>query len=267
VKRAAVLALFVAGCGSAAPRDAAPQPVRPAPIVAAPPAPSRAVGSDQPMIPTSAPAPREKPLAPADFAGRWESEAGDCGLGGVLDLKLAGGTYVLGFAVTVDGPYAVRGTKLVSGTDAVQDANEFSIEGDVMTVRIADEPDSVRRRVGDAVPGAPPIVGVWKYGHYVGTTAFERYRADGRMEFRLPMPALEQGRWAVSQDDGRLVFETAAGLQFMDARRNGDVLTLSTGGGAPDTYRLVERWYEFPMDVADIAKAANLLNVALPTEK
>jgi len=49
------------------------------------------------------------------------------------------------------------------------------------------------------LPGAAAIVGVWTYEHSTGVPAYERYGADGRMEFRIPMPGETNGTWSLAE--------------------------------------------------------------------
>jgi hypothetical protein len=54
-------------------------------------------------------------------------------------------------------------------------------------------------RVGQAMAGAPLIVGTWTYTHPTGATAYERFTSGGEMVLLVEMQASE-GTYAVRPD-------------------------------------------------------------------
>jgi|SRR5215470_10561778 len=176
--------------------------------------------------------------APSDTAvvGFWESESTSRGgIGQTIELK-ASGEFLSSTAVMVDQLYRTADGKLfVAGNGA-----PYKVTRDVL-VQTDDKRDEIRKeRVGSRAAGKDPLVGVWRYRHYTGAIAFERYTEDGRLLFRLPMTS-EQGCYRATGDalsldiDGRT--NTA---QYTVA---GTRLTLRSADGKTHTFRRTEPWY------------------------
>lgn len=122
--------------------------------------------------------------ATQDLVGLWESrETSKGGIGHAVEFR-PDGTYVEAPTVIVELPYQVSGDRLI-----LKEVPEtrFEIQGDTLTQTGPDGSRIQKERLGKAVEGSPAIVGVWRYRHDTGVTAFERYTPDGRLLLRLPM--------------------------------------------------------------------------------
>jgi hypothetical protein len=189
------------------------------------------------------------------LVGRWESvRRSRGGIGEVLDLG-EDGTHVRGPAVLVDLSYELNGPQLTLAApgEAALPARDVTVTAATMQISDADEREPLRHRVGSPASGPPSIVGVWKYEHYAGGTAFERYEAGGRLEFRLSMPATAHGRWTA--EAGVLQLRSDESEVSFDADIDGDLLTIAwsreSGERAEAAFRRTERWFDFPMSAAD----------------
>jgi len=142
---------------------------------------------------------------------------------------------------------------------------EVAFEGDRMTTQAS---------VDEAAPGCRDSrCGRHRrrleYEHSTGVPAYERYGADGRMEFRIPMPGETNGTWSLAEST--LSMETQGKESRCSVHREGDLLSMTpmgTEGNRTRTYRLTARWYPFPMSTADEARLAEKLGISAPrTEK
>jgi hypothetical protein len=102
----------------------------------------------------------------------------------------ADGTFVEAIAVLVNAYYRLDGSRVVlSETVGGKEAGsqEFRVEGNSLLQKGPDGSTLRKDRMkGDgATPGS--ILGSWRYRHYTGAIAFERYTSGGQMFFRLPM--------------------------------------------------------------------------------
>jgi len=176
--------------------------------------------------------------APSDTAvvGFWESESTSRGgIGQTIELK-ASGEFLSSTAVMVDQLYRTADGKLfVAGNGA-----PYKVTRDVL-VQTDDKRDEIRKeRVGSRAAGKDPLVGVWRYRHYTGAIAFERYTEDGRLLFRLPMTS-EQGCYRATGDALSLDIDGRTNMaQYTVA---GTRLTLRSADGKTHTFRRTEPWY------------------------
>jgi hypothetical protein len=85
---------------------------------------------------------------------------------------------------------------------------------------------------------------VWRYRHYTGALAFERYTMDGRMYFRLPMRSFV-GRYALKGRELSLTQSNRPMVRMTVAFDGGDTLNLS-GNNRTTPYRrdAAGPWYE-----------------------
>lgn len=183
--------------------------------------------------------------------GRWEPvQLSDGGIGSVWDFR-DDGTVTSGAVVQVNFSYSLEEGKLVfPSVDSERTKGrivEFSADGEAMLF------DGVpaRWRVGLATPGMHPIVGLWTYEHYTKLPAYERFGADGIVELRIPMLNRSIGRYTVSHTTLRIEFEGA--VTVFSFGREGDLLRLTKTDDRPRRFRLVSRWYPFPVDDAEDA--------------
>jgi hypothetical protein len=184
---------------------------------------------------------------PTGLVGFWESTAkSKGGIGNALDFR-ADGTVVAHMVVLVDGKYRIDGDQLVLETadaDEPTRAPLGKVEGD--TWKMTAEGETVeKKRVGAATPGAPPLVGVWTYDHYVGqgSKAFERYDTAGWMRFRMLMPGgPDSGTYERKDATVRLTFDAKPQVHTMTIV--GDRLRLVSGEDERE-YRYVgsTAWY------------------------
>ena len=185
-----------------------------------------------------------------DLVGLWESgETSKGGIGPTLEFR-ADGTFVEGTVVIVDAYYRLVGDRLVIGGQPpgaepdTAKAPRIRLEGDRMIQTGPDGAEVHKERVGKPVEGQPAIVGTWRYKHYSGAIAFERFTDEGRMHFRLPMVS-SVGRY-VSKADGLVLSQPNRPKVKVTARLHGDTLSLSGSDGRTTEYRRVEAgaWYD-----------------------
>ncbi len=135
--------------------------------------------------------------APAskDLSGLWETEqVSKGGIGHTIEFK-PDGSYVEAFAVIVDFYYRIENGRLIAGEKEfstntnVKDAPEIVFNGDTLLLKGKDSDCATIRmeRLGKKTSEKPSIIGAWRYRHYTGGIAYERYTPDGRVNFRLPM--------------------------------------------------------------------------------
>jgi len=113
------------------------------------------------------------------------------------DRTQVGWTALTGSTVIVNSPYHVASGHLFVGES---DIGAVTFKGDALQLQ-ANGATQTKTRVG--VGRKASIIGVWTLEHYSGARAYERYRADGTVEFRLPLSAYP-GCYTV--DAGSLAF-------------------------------------------------------------
>lgn len=177
---------------------------------------------------------------PESLVGLWDSATTSAGgIGSTIEFR-ADGTFVEATTVIVNGYYRVTGDQLEIGERPFGPDSKpgqsvrFVVEGSVMRATAPDGSVLRKDRLGQPEPGKPAIVGAWRYRHYTGPTAYERYSDDGRMFFRLPMKSFV-GRYVVKGDDLVLTRPNQAGVTMRVSQR-GDQFILS-GSGRTTTYR------------------------------
>jgi hypothetical protein len=177
-------------------------------------------------------------VAPSDSAvvGFWESESTSRGgIGQTIELK-ASGELLSSTTVMVDAVYRTADGKLfIAGSSA-----PFKVTKDVL-VQTDEKGDEIRKeRVGGQAAGKDPLVGAWRYRHYTGAVAFERYTEDGRLLFRLPMTS-QQGCYRATGD--ALSLDPSGRTSTAQYTVVGTTLTLRSADGKTYTYRRAEPWY------------------------
>ena len=132
------------------------------------------------------------PAGSHELVGRWESHVtSKGGIGSVMEYR-QDGSFVEAAAILAGFRYEVRNdTVLIHEHGSAQRSSEnplhFHFEDGVFVQKEPDGSTIRRERVGKRDPKDPEIVGVWRYRHYTGGIAFERYTPDGDLLFRLPM--------------------------------------------------------------------------------
>jgi hypothetical protein len=183
------------------------------------------------------------------LVGLWDSATtSKGGIGATLEFR-ADGTFVEATTVIVNAHYRVDGDRLVVAEQPAglatgnRESVQIKIDGRTLKATGADGSVLSKERIGVSEAGAPAIVGAWRYRHYTGATAFERYTADGRMYFRLPIRSFA-GRYVLK---GRELSMTQSSRPTVTTTVafDGDTLTLS-GNNRTTPFRRdgAGPWYE-----------------------
>lgn len=184
--------------------------------------------------------------------GRWEShEVTRGGIGKVIDFR-DDGTFVTAISVIVRLHYDLDGDILTvtdpAGSPGSQQPppTHIRFEGDKFLEVAPGGSSFVRDRVGEAEPGKPIILGVWRYRHYTGGIAFERYTEDGNILLRLPMKS-STGCYLLSTGGTEVVL-TVEGeeVKTVPFRVEGTQLKIQTAGRPAGVYDLSPwgSWYD-----------------------
>ncbi len=197
------------------------------------------------------PPPKQGPFPPPvtppkGILGLWESvSTSRGGIGHAVEL-LADGTVRTGMVILHQGRYRVEGDRIVVGDGDESGSMPLGkIEGDRWTLEAEGE-KLVKQRVGAASPGQPPIVGVWTHSMDGDAKTYERYRADGWLEYRMPMPNLTTGTYEKAGDTLRLKLGDEPAQEFQVAMES-DRLRLTPADGEAREYRYggEKPWYPF----------------------
>jgi hypothetical protein len=171
-----------------------------------------------------------QPPASLELVGFWESQkTSKGGIGQTLEFR-AEGVAVVSSTVIVNMSYRVSGDRLIVG-ESVSGSNQaegvpFQVHEDSL---IQTGPDGATVRKGRMEKRGSlgsPIVGAWGYRHHTGAMAYERYTADGRLLFRLPLDA-DVGCYSVEGNQLSLTKPTATTMSF---EIHGMALVLKEGG-------------------------------------
>ena len=186
------LSLIVALAGGQAAAGQAPPQAPPTPVVVPAPRPAPKPAAAQ-VPPPAAQTPSPKvpvPPPPAALVGFWESDATSRGGIGTALLINADGSCDFTVVVKVDFTYtfdASAGTLTFAGDaqGTPETSMAVTLAGDTLVVKPPVGDPITKSRVGTAADPERPLDGVWRYPHASGGTAWEKYRADGTMMFRL----------------------------------------------------------------------------------
>lgn len=145
------------------------------------------------------------PRAP-QLMGLWEFRppATRDGMEHAIELR-PDGTFREALTVMLDDRYRVSKDGLAVVWDETKDltsakATFFGVTSRTLRrARVGNEKDVRMTRMSPPGDRETPIVGEWRYRHYTGGTAFEKYTVDGRVLFRLPLPGSSQGCFTVSE--------------------------------------------------------------------
>ena len=191
------------------------------------------------------------PPSDTSLIGFWESETtSQGGIGHSLEMK-ANGELVTSFIVMVDGVYRTTAGSLFFAENAkvlaeTTDGAPFTITQNLFVQRDSDGQEIRKERLGAQPRASAPLVGDWRYRHYSGAIAYERYTDDGRLLFRLPMGSWQGCYRAAS---GAFSMNTPKVNTTMHYTLTSGRLTLREGAGKSSVYRRVEPWY--PRDLVD----------------
>ena len=198
----------------------------------------------------------------SDLVGLWESEqVSKGGIGHTLEFK-SDGSYVEAATVIVDMRYRFDNGKLAvfepqSSPDMIKDsASEVIFEGNGHVLKGADGPTVRKERLGNTPSnGSLPIVGAWRYRHYTGGIAFERYSPDGGMQFRLPMTS-STGCYTIEKDHIKIVQNNRkATIPF---KLNGGQLALENTSKPSSCYRKEQAGAWYPRETIDYKSPQSL---------
>ena len=184
-----------------------------------------------------------------ELLGLWESVRTDNGVGSTLEFR-ADATYVQATAVLVDLRYRLVGDRLVTAENPPGEKADAAgsprvrIDGGVMLLTGPDGSVVRKERVGSAQPDAPPIVGVWRYRHSTGATAFERYASDGTVSLRVPLSSTV-GVYVLNRPELTLVQAGRSAVKASVELAGGE-LVVSGPGLRTTTYRRAAAgpWYD-----------------------
>jgi hypothetical protein len=182
-----------------------------------------------------------------DVVGLWESQqTSKGGIGHTLEFR-DNGTFVEASTVLVNFHYRVDGSRLflseAASDDDTKRARDFRLEGNSL-IETGPDGSSIRKeRLNGRQAGSTGIVGEWRYRHYAGTTAFERYTSDGRMQFRLPMSS-SSGCYALKE--GRLSLVLRQKETVTTIERRAEELTVKSPGKPGKVYgrESAGPWYD-----------------------
>jgi hypothetical protein len=237
----AELSLMVALAGAPAPAVQAAAQDPPKPVMAQAPSLKSAPAGQA----AAAKAPVQPP--PVPLIGFWESDA--TSRGGIGTSLLVHGDGSCEFTVTlkVEFTYTYDGAtgRLVfaAGAEGTADtALETTLAGDTLVVKPPVGSAITKSRVGAAQDAERPLLGVWRYPHASGGTAWERYLADGTMQFRLPTSE-RPSTCTVTGD--RLAITSPQMRTEARYEVTGAELRLYGAAGEPRLFRRIDggRWY------------------------
>jgi hypothetical protein len=168
--------------------------------------------------------------APSDtLTGRWDSVTRSSDSAGTWMELEEDGTCTRTIGLSIDGTWTLEGDRLTVTTGPEDgrfvQTTTVSIAGLVLN-QSADTIHTTRSRVSGPESGQPPLVGVWRYPHPAGGTAYDEYAADGQFLFRLPA---ETSRCQWTTDGDRLTLTEGGNVQTLSWHVEGDRLTLREG--------------------------------------
>jgi hypothetical protein len=92
------------------------------------------------------------------------------------------------------------------------------------------------------------VLGAWRYKHYTGQIAFERFLPDGRMNFRLPMMSSSACYTMDAAGTSITLQGSKAVVMKFERKGEGDTLRLQSPGRSDASYvrEPAGMWYEWP---------------------
>jgi len=192
--------------------------------------------------------------------GFWESErTSKGGIGHTIEFQ-KDGSYLEAVSVIVDQKYSYENGKL-SIFDPQEQSNNNEITSDVnfdlMTLTVKGPDGSTLRKERADVPSSnkPSIIGVWRYRHYTGAIAYERYAPNGLFQFRLPMTS-SSGCYKI--EGGQLILIKSKETIASKFRVHDGKLELENKDKAPYVYRFEAYGLWYPRDKIDYQQPAEL---------
>lgn len=187
-----------------------------------------------------------QPALNDELAGLWESTSiSKGGIGNNIEFRMDG-SYTAAATVLVDLRYEVKNGRLYTGKNIGEPVSyeagaEIKFENNALVLIGQNGEKEVRKRIG---PGrADSVVGKYKYRHYTGAIAYERFTADGVMQFRLPMRST-LGCYQATETEVK-VFLPDQEAKTLSYKLSTDQLVLFDQQ-KPSTYKRVKdgAWYE-----------------------
>lgn len=183
------------------------------------------------------------------IVGFWETErTSKGGIGHTVEFG-KDGAYLEAVSVIVDQKYLYKNGKLSifdlqDGAANNENTSEIALEKMSFTIKGPDGSTFRKERADVPAFDKPSIVGVWRYRHYTGAIAYERYAPTGQFQFRLPMSSsagcyqLEGDQLVLIKNDKEKV---SAKYLLHDSK-----LELENKSKAPTMYRLEKYgpWYQ-----------------------
>ena len=189
------------------------------------------------------------PQAGREVLGLWENTHKTLGgIGGAWWFEPSG-RVVAATLFVGDATYERKDGRLLlrsSGSPKPDDVPLGDLGPD--TWRIVGEGMTMTKvRVGP-VADPPSVVGTWRYKHYTGGTAYERYGQDGTLQYRALITPAEVGTWSRNGDllEVRWPQAPAARFRVQDGRliddESGTKEPYATRRGDEDWYGLATAW-------------------------
>jgi hypothetical protein len=189
--------------------------------------------------------------APADtnVAGFWESEqTSKGGIGHTLEFQ-KDGSYLEAVSIIVDQRYHYENSKLTiidpqEKTNNNVNVSEIKLDLMTLTEKCPDGSTLRKERADIPLPEKPSIIGIWRYRHYTGAIAYERYAPDGLFQFRLPMTS-SSGCYNIEGDQLIIIKNSKEKTSTKFRLRDGK-LELESKNKTPFIYRLEKYgpWYQ-----------------------
>ena len=131
-----------------------------------------------------------QPVVNEKLMGLWESESVSSGGIGSNIVFHKDGSFTTAMTVIVDLKYQVKDGKLYIAKNSGEPVSfdiglDISFEKGALVIAGKDGKKETKLRVTPNTDDS--IVGIYKYRHNAGGTAYERYTSDGMLNFRLPM--------------------------------------------------------------------------------
>jgi hypothetical protein len=177
------------------------------------------------------------PAAAADdLAGVWSAQVRTRGGLGAQMTFTAAGQVTSTFGALVDFKYEIEDNRIkmtsanpAEPTPSGPMVQEFTIEGDQMTLTRTGAQSQVMTRVGAPHRDAHPIVGDWSFIHYTGQPAVERYARNGVIQLTVPFQTAK-GPYRLDNGALQIEFEGKPPLS-LKIERDGNVLTTTDPNG------------------------------------
>ncbi len=196
-----------------------------------------------------------------NVVGFWESErTSKGGIGHTLEFQ-KDGSYIEAVSVIVDQKYRYENGKLsiFDSQDQIT-SNEISsdVNVDLMTLTVTGPDGSTLRKDRADVPSSnkPSISGVWRYRHYTGAIAYERYAPNGIFQFRLPMTS-SSGCYKVEGDQLAIIKNDKEKTSIKYHLHDGK-LELENKNKTMTIYRLEKYGPWYPRDKIDYQQPSSL---------